>query len=133
MKHAILALACAILAGCAAPKPLTAETTRTALAIGASTKAVVKEAIGSASVKTFSNGYEVWTYNYKAGMPVFAQFVPVLGELSTLVDALARERELVLLFDQDGILRKYRMREGESKILPASGAASAQTSACNCE
>ncbi|WP_374582372.1 hypothetical protein [Pseudoduganella sp.] len=122
MKHAIVILACAIgaactLCGCAAPKPLTAETARKALTIGTSTKADVKEAIGSASVSSFASGYEVWVYNYKAGLPAFTQLVPVLGEIASLTDALARERELVILFDKEGIVRKVRMREGESKLV----------------
>lgn len=124
MKHAIVILTCAIaadggLGGCAAPKPLTAESARKALTIGSSTKADVKAAIGSASVSTFASGYEVWVYNYKAGLPAFTQFVPVVGEIASLADALARERELVILFDKDGVVRKVRMREGESKLAAA--------------
>ncbi|WP_154667962.1 hypothetical protein [Pseudoduganella violaceinigra] len=108
------------LSGCASlgfggGKPLTAEDTRRALTIGTSTREDVKEVLGSASVNSFASGYEVWSYDYKVGLPAFAGFLPVLGTLSTITAAVTHERELVILFDPAGKVRKFLMREGESK------------------
>ena len=102
--------------GMGAARPLTEEGTRQALTIGVSTKADVTTVMGDAKVNTFRSGYEVWVYNYKAGLPMFMGFLPVVGTLATVVDASTRDRELAILFDKDGIVRKYRLRESESQV-----------------
>lgn len=101
-------------------KPLTVEGSRQALTIGASTKADVTRVLGGdAKVNTFLSGYEVWVYNYKAGLPLFLDFLPVVGTLATAVDIATDDRELAILFDKDGIVRKYRMREADSRLKQA--------------
>lgn len=114
---AVIALAstgCASL-GLNAGRPLSAEGTRRALTIGTSTRDDVKDVLGSAKVNSFAGGYEVWVYEYKAGLPAFAGFLPVVGNIVTVADAVTRERELVILFDPAGKVRKFTMRESESQ------------------
>ena len=96
---AVLA-ACALLAGCAAvqppPKPaaaplgpgeiLSARAAENALAVGRSTKADVRAALGEATVVDFTSGYEVWVYRERPNA------------------------ELVLLFEPSGVLSKTRVR-----------------------
>jgi hypothetical protein len=103
--------ACVLLAGCALlqppPKPaqaplgpgeiLSARTAENALAIGASTKADVRAALGEAVVVDFPTGYEVWVYRERQ-----QESRP---EKSTPPGA-----ELVLLFAPSGILTKTRVR-----------------------
>lgn len=102
---AILA-ACALLGGCAlvqpppkpAPAPLgpgeivSATAAGNALAVGRSTKADVRAALGEATVVDFPSGYEVWVYRER---PQKDQPAPA---------------ELVLLFELSGILAKSRVR-----------------------
>jgi hypothetical protein len=95
--------------------PLTEAATRQALTAGVSTRADVARVLGTAKVNTFDSGYEVWTYRYKAGLPVFAGYLPGVGALASLADATTRERELVILFGPDGFVRKYRLREAPSR------------------
>jgi hypothetical protein len=102
------------LAGCASAPALTEAQSRQALTAGVSTKADVAQVLGNARVNAFDSGYEVWTYRYKAGLPVFAGFLPVVGTLATLADATTRERELAILFDPSGVVRKYTLREAPS-------------------
>jgi len=109
------------LAGCGAlglyaGAPLSEDVTRQALTPGVSTKADVGKALGRARVNRFDSGYEVWVYDYKAGLPVFAGFVPVLGTVAGLADAATRDRELAILFDPAGVVRKYRLREAPSRV-----------------
>ena len=96
--------------------PLTEAASREALTAGVSTRADVARVLGTAQVNTFDSGYEVWTYRYKAGLPVFAGFLPGIGALANLADATTRERELVILFGPDGCVRKYRLREAPSGV-----------------
>lgn len=101
----VLFLAFLLVAGCAhvepkpAQKPLgpgeivSAQAAQDALAIGKSTKADVRAALGQAVVVDFSSGYEVWVYRERA------------KEESTV-----SRTELVLLFSPSGILSKTRVR-----------------------
>ena len=96
-----------LLGGCSSlqpsPKPaqkplgpgeiLSAQAARDALAVGSSTKADVRAALGQAVVVDFSSGYEVWVYRERP------------KEEST-----ASKTELVLLFSPSGILSKTRVR-----------------------
>ena len=92
---------CVLLAGCAtqAPKPAappplgpgevrSAASAAGALAIGQSTKADVRAALGQATAVDFPSGYDVWVYREQA---------PASGEL-------------VLLFEPSGLLTKARVR-----------------------
>ncbi|WP_332878908.1 hypothetical protein [Massilia sp. S19_KUP03_FR1] len=117
-----LALACSLIVGmgaCAslgrdAARPLTHEGVRQVLAIGSSTKADVSKRMDEANINTFDTGDEVWAYDYKAGVPLFVGFLPMAGAIASVVDASTRGRELAILFDKDGIVRKYRLREAPS-------------------
>lgn len=97
-----LVAVCALLVSCSTTRPEAvplgpAEVRATkaaadALAVGRSTKADVRAALGEAVVVDFATGYEVWVYKErprgKAPAPT----------------------ELVLLFDRSGILTKTRIR-----------------------
>ncbi|WP_332878906.1 hypothetical protein [Massilia sp. S19_KUP03_FR1] len=96
-------------------RPLTHEGVRKVLTIGSSTKADVSKLMGEAKVNTFDSGYEVWAYDYKADVPMFVGFLPVVGTIASVVDASTRDRELAILFDKDGIVRKYQLREAPSQ------------------
>ena len=103
---AVLA-ACALLGGCAflQPPPKPAETplgpgeirsaaaAQDALAIGKSTKADVRAALGEAVVVDFASGYEVWVYRERPP-----------------AKSPAPGAELVLLFAPSDILTKTRVR-----------------------
>jgi hypothetical protein len=99
-----------LLGGCALPQPppqpaekplgpgeiLSAQAAQDALAIGNSTKADVRAALGQAVVVDFASGYEVWVYRERA--PEKPQEPP------------APRAELVLLFAPSGILSRTRVR-----------------------
>ncbi len=97
--------ACASIAACSltSPKPdaapLRAGEVRSlyaakgALAIGKSTKAEVRAALGEATVIDFESGYEVWLYRERPAEKV-----------------TGAPGELVLLFEPSGTLAKTRLR-----------------------
>jgi hypothetical protein len=101
----LAALACVLVAGCAlftpSPKerPLrpgeihSAQGAGNAIAVGKSTKADVRAALGEATVIDFDSGYEVWVYRER------------LKE-----KAKPPPTELVLLFPPSGVLAKARVR-----------------------
>jgi hypothetical protein len=96
-----------LLSGCAAVQPPakpaaaalgpgeipSARAGEDALAIGKSTKAEVRAALGEATVVDFASGYEVWVYREPA-----QEKEP------------AAKAELVLLFAPSGILTRTRVR-----------------------
>lgn len=102
-----LLAACALLGGCALVQPQkpaeaplgpgevrSVRTAHEALALGKSTRADVRAALGEATVVDFASGYEVWVYR----------------ERPPEKDKPAPRAELVLLFAPSGILSKARVR-----------------------
>ena len=63
------------------------------LAVGKSTKAEVRAALGEAIVVDFESGYEVWVYRERPGEK-----------------AKPPATELVLLFEPSGLLTRARIR-----------------------
>ena len=86
----VLLALCVVLAGCATPPPKpppgpSLAELASALTVGHSTKSDVRAALGEGTVVSFDSGYEVWVYRQPAS-------------------------ELVLLFEQSGVLNKTRLR-----------------------
>jgi hypothetical protein len=67
----------------------------------ASTRSDVSLALGSAKVNKFDSGFEVWAYRYQGGALSLQGF-----------KSRPNLRELVILFDPSGVLKKYRWYEG---------------------
>jgi len=105
----LIVLACVLVAGCSilespgarksGAMPLgpaevrSARAAADAIAVGKSTKADVRAALGEAVVVDFESGYEVWVYKERR-----------------LEKAKPPATELVLLFDASGTLAKTRIR-----------------------
>ena len=100
--------ACVFVSGCAVLQPpgttpkeaplgpaevRSAQAAQDAVAIGKSTKADVRAALGEAIVVDFDSGYEVWVYREQ-----------LRGKMAPPAT------EFVLLFDPSGILTKTRIR-----------------------
>lgn len=101
------------LTGCAAltARPLSEEGARQALTVGSSTRADVSRAFGLARQFSFASGYEVWVYSDKRRVPALVGILPIVGPIISIAGAVRHEHELVILFDRDGVVRKYRLRE----------------------
>lgn len=101
------------LSGCASltARPVSEEGARQALIVGSSTKADAERAFGLARVVAFESGYEVWVYSDKRHVPPAVGLIPLLGPVIAIVGAVEHERELVILFDRNGVVKKYRVRE----------------------
>ena len=72
---------------------ISARNAESGFAVGRSTKADVRAALGEATVVDFDTGYEVWVYRERPR-----------------AKAASPGSELVLLFDRSGVLAKMRTR-----------------------
>jgi pimeloyl-ACP methyl ester carboxylesterase len=82
-----------------------------AIVVGKTTKAEVRESLGLAgeTVSDPESGDEVWTYSSKT--PFFISFIPVIGDIADVIEMFQKEREWVVLFDKQGVVKKYELRE----------------------
>ena len=108
----LAAVMAAALTGCAMSgaenRPLIDERTLNARIVhGATTRADIFAAFGTASIVNFDSGYEVWIYKDTTGAPRLLRYVPVVGLGAGLIPD--RKRELVILFGPDGVVRKSRL------------------------
>lgn len=83
------------------------------LAIGRTTKVEVQETMGEGDTVSFDNGWEAWVYSDKPGLPMVVSFIPIVGEISDLVEMVGTRRELTIVFDDKGIVRKFKARAAE--------------------
>ena len=106
-------IACGLLAaccgGCAATgngavATLTGERAAQAIVIGASTRADIERSFGRAEVTRFAGGYELWLYQVG-----YAKAVDGIPYVNLLVSSADNRRELTILFDRTGVVRKYRL------------------------
>ena len=81
-----------------------------ALRPGVSTRDTVKRDFGEAVVYEFDDGSQSWSYQTTAGLPKWVGFLPYVGLLP--IDYTRRTKELLLLFDPRGILRKVEWHDG---------------------
>jgi outer membrane protein assembly factor BamE (lipoprotein component of BamABCDE complex) len=104
-------LLAAALAGCAstgngALATLTQARASEAIVIGKSTKAQVRQAFGEPDVTPFANGYELWLYQLG-----YAKIVDSLPYVNLVVSSADNKRELSILFDQAGVVKKYLLMD----------------------
>ena len=112
-----LAIAAAILAlagtGCSTVGngrlvALDAPQARTLLVPGHTTREDVRQAFGQGAVIRFESGRETWHYQYREGLAPGWDEVPFVGLVTARLDRPTKE--LVILFDQDGVLRRWSLQ-----------------------
>lgn len=102
-------LLAAAFAGCAATgngavKTLTQDRAAQAIVIGKSTKADIEAAFGAGNVTRFSNGYELWLYQVG-----YSKVVDSVPYVNLVVSSANNKRELSILFDRNGVVKKYQL------------------------
>lgn len=116
MKHLSTLLFCAIVAttaGCASSgngtvATLTQDRAATMLVQGQTRASDVRRELGDAIVTEFPSGYSVWVYQFTDSAAKFVKYVPLLGRMTSTGTQV---RELKILFDKDGVVKKYRLQE----------------------
>lgn len=103
-----LALASCATAGNGRVRTLQPTEASALLAAGKTTRAEAEQLLGEGSTLRFDSGWSTLTYVYRDTLPRFLDFVPVVGLVTSAMDH--SETELVLLFDTNGVLRKYKLR-----------------------
>jgi outer membrane protein assembly factor BamE (lipoprotein component of BamABCDE complex) len=115
MRKQFQAAACfalaAMLAGCASSgngtvRTLSQQGAAQSIAVGKSTKADISAAFGAAEVSRFDNGYELWLY--QIGL---SKMVDSLPYLNLVLNSADNRKELSILFDRSGVVKKYQLRD----------------------
>jgi outer membrane protein assembly factor BamE (lipoprotein component of BamABCDE complex) len=127
MRRVLGCLVLAALSACAVstPAPRLPDAARSEAGLrgqllpGQTTRDQVAAALGKGSATTFDNGFEVWVYDDKHAIPELLRWLPVVGNAVSVVEATSKVHELAILFDRDGIVRKYQLRERSSAVMQA--------------
>jgi len=106
--------ACAALAACATAGDeriarLDDARAQALLVAGRTTEADARAALGQGSVVRFRSGWETWHYAYREGLSKGWDDVPFIGLVTSRSERPTKE--LVLLFDAGGVLRRYSLQE----------------------
>ncbi|RQS65139.1 outer membrane protein assembly factor BamE [Burkholderia sp. Bp8963] len=114
-----IVLAVGALVGCASTgntqlKETTRESLDQKLVQGKTTKQEVRDAFGDPSAVGYTDGgREVWTYVYAHSTPTVASYVPIVSLFSHGADV--NKKQLVLMFDTDGILQKFSFSQSQTE------------------
>jgi outer membrane protein assembly factor BamE (lipoprotein component of BamABCDE complex) len=85
------------------------------IAEGKTGKEEVKEMLGDATSVSFTDsGNEIWTYKHARATPKAQNFIPIVNLFSRGADV--KTKELVILFDKNGIVNRYSMRETDDEV-----------------
>jgi outer membrane protein assembly factor BamE (lipoprotein component of BamABCDE complex) len=109
----------AVLGGCASAgnETLRAETESSVqqkIVQGKSTKADVKSSFGSPLKTSFTDsGLEIWTYEFSKVSADAISYVPIVSLFGAT--SSGTKKELVVLFDSNGVVKKYSMSESDVK------------------
>ena len=121
MKKIIGSLLVALsLVGCASTgnqnvKAATQESVRAQLKEGVTTKDEVRKMLGEPSSVSFTDsGNEIWTFKYSEAQSHASNFIPIVGLFSSGADV--KNKEVIVLFDKDGKITKYTMRETQEVV-----------------
>lgn len=107
--RALVCACCCAVTGCAstgngAVTTLTAERAAQTIVIGRSTKADIGAAFGAASITPYAGGYEVWLYQIG-----YSKTIDAVPYVNLLLSSADNRKELSILFDRNGVVRKYRL------------------------
>ena len=116
MRHALVSLVAAcgtIVAGCSTVgngrvAQLDAAQANHLLVPGRTTRDDVRQALGDGAAIRFQSGLETWHYEYREGLAAGWDAVPYVNLIVARIDPPTRE--LVLLFDTAGVLRRWSLQ-----------------------
>ncbi|HVW63524.1 MAG TPA: outer membrane protein assembly factor BamE [Nitrosospira sp.] len=110
----------AFLAGCATSgnerlKDHTQSSISHQITEGKTNKNEVTAALGQPTTISFTDsGGEVWTYRHARATPQARNFIPFARLVSSATDV--KTKELVIMFDKNGVVSRYTMRETEQVV-----------------
>ncbi len=123
-RYALVIVVALVVAGCSTVGngrlvDLDAAAARTLLVPGTTTQADVRRALGDGEVVRFQSGMQTWHYAYREGLAKGWDDVPLINLIAARLDRPTKE--LVLLFDAAGVLRRWSLqtyRNGEPQQQP---------------
>lgn len=90
------------------------STVKAKIVEGKTTKAEVKAMFGSPMKTTFTDGgLEVWTYEFSKVTADAVSYIPIVNLFGA--SASGTKKELVAMFDANGVLKRYAMSESDVK------------------
>ncbi len=93
----------------------TEESVKTQVTEGKTTKGEVKQAFGSPlSTSYTSEGLEIWKYELSKVSADATAFIPIVNIFAS--SASGTKKELTILFDDKGVVKKYNMSESPITI-----------------
>ncbi len=112
-----LAFALALLSGCASTgneslRKETETSVATKIIEGKTSKAEVRSMFGSPAKTSFTDGgLEIWTYEMAKMKADAVNYIPIVGLFGASASGV--KKELVVLFDEHGLVKRYSMSESQ--------------------
>jgi outer membrane protein assembly factor BamE (lipoprotein component of BamABCDE complex) len=95
---------------------LDAAEARTLMVPGTTSQDYVRQALGDGQVIRFRSGMQTWHYIYREGLAKGWDDVPYIGLITRRLDRPTKE--LVILFDAAGVLRRWSLQSYRNREPP---------------
>lgn len=92
---------------------------------GRTTRDDVRRALGDGAAIRFRSGFETWHYAYRRGLAKGWDDVPYINLIAARIDSPVKE--LVILFDASGVLRRWSLQTYRTRGDAAAAANAAKT------
>lgn len=81
------------------------------IVIGQTTQKQIRDQLGKPDEQhTDDDKSEIWIYIYRVNVPILVSLIPIVGDIADAVELAHKDRELIVQFNKDGIVKKYKVR-----------------------
>lgn len=81
------------------------------IVVGQTTQKHIRDQLGKPDeLHTDIDQSEIWIYSYRVNIPFIVSLIPVVGDIADTVELAHKDRELIVQFNKDGIVKKYKVR-----------------------
>lgn len=81
------------------------------IVVGQTTQKHIRDQLGKPDeLHTDIDQSEIWVYIYRVNIPFLVSLIPVVGDIADAVELAHKDRELIVQFNKDGIVKKYKVR-----------------------
>lgn len=97
---------------------VTDDTISSKIITGKSTQKTIEELLGKpSSTHKHDEDGEVWVYNNKLETPLAVSFIPIVGDITDIVELLSNTTQAmkytIIYFDKNGVVKNYEIRNVE--------------------
>jgi len=90
------------------------EEARQFIVVGQTGQQEIRQKLGSPQETVAADDVDIWIYHDRLEIPMLVSLIPIVGDIADAIELthnLGKNRELIIQFDRQGIVRKAKLRD----------------------